>query len=175
MPDTAAVRLAQFSFAIKPTGETRPTPVTATRRRPRPSSRDAGFADTRSRKPGSGGLGVRFDGGYRVLDLLDRLGVLVRDLDAERLLEGHDELDRVERVRTEVVHERGLGLHFVRLDAELLHDDALDLFFHRIRHRDPPKIFVLLRDRHSEGCRDQNSSVRSLSDVCLLYTSPSPR
>src|SRR5450755_1715588 len=144
MPETPAVRFAQFSFAVRPTGETRPTPVTATRRRPRPSSRDAGFADTRSRNLGSGGLGVRFDVGNRVLDLLDLLGVLVRDLDAEGLLEGHDELDGVERIRAEVVHERGLGLHLVRLDAELLHDDALDLFFNRIRHLDPPKILSSL-------------------------------
>src|SRR5512140_30889 len=146
MPDTPAARLAQFSFAVRPTGETRPTPVTATRRRPRPSSRDPELTGTVRESSGSGGLRVRFDVGNRVLDLLDLLGVLVRDLDAERLLEGHHELDRVERIRAEVVHERGLGLHLVRLDAQLLHDDALDLFFHRIRHLRSSENLVVLKN-----------------------------
>src|SRR5664280_2976503 len=96
MPETPAVKLVQFSFAGRPTGDRRPTPVTATRRRPRPSRRGAGFADTRRGSPESGRLRVRLDVGNRVLDLLDLLGVLVRDFDAERLLESHDQLDGVE-------------------------------------------------------------------------------
>ena len=40
-----------------------------------------------------------------VLDALDVLGLLVGDLDLELLFEGHDELDRVERVGPEVVDE----------------------------------------------------------------------
>jgi hypothetical protein len=43
---------------------------------------------------------------------VDGIGLLVGDLDAELLLDGHDDLDRVEAVEAEVVVE-------VRLDVEL--------------------------------------------------------
>src|SRR5207302_8029388 len=38
----------------------------------------------------------------------DLLGILVRDFDLELLLEGHHQLDRVERIRSQVVDERGI-------------------------------------------------------------------
>jgi hypothetical protein len=41
---------------------------------------------------------------------VDRVGVLVGDLDAELLLNGHDDLDGVEAVKTEVVGEVSGGL-----------------------------------------------------------------
>lgn len=41
---------------------------------------------------------------------VDAVGVLVRDLDAELLLDGHDDLDGVEAVEAEVVGEVGGGL-----------------------------------------------------------------
>src|SRR5690242_14931664 len=63
----------------------------------------------------------------------DLLGVLVRDLDPELHLEGHHELHRIERVRPEIVHERGVRRHFLLVDSELLHDDALDLVCNRHR------------------------------------------
>jgi hypothetical protein len=57
----------------------------------------------------------------------DLLGVLVRDLDPELLFERHDQLDGVERVGAQVVHERRVRRHLFLVDPELLHDDALDL------------------------------------------------
>merc|ERR1719313_2127283 len=51
-----------------------------------------------------------------------RLGLLVRDLDVERLLDGHDQLDGVERVRAEVLGEARARDDRVKLDAQLLRD-----------------------------------------------------
>jgi hypothetical protein len=55
----------------------------------------------------------RLDVADRVADRLDALGVLLGDLDLELLLEREHELDDGERVRLEVVDERGLGLELV--------------------------------------------------------------
>lgn len=41
---------------------------------------------------------------------MDRVGILVGDLDAELLLDGHDDFDGVERVEAEVVGEVSGGL-----------------------------------------------------------------
>lgn len=50
---------------------------------------------------------------------MDVVGVLVGDLDAEFLLDGHDDLDGVEAVEAEVVGEVGGGLDV--LDVVDLH------------------------------------------------------
>src|SRR5207247_2313518 len=86
---------SQFSRLPIPRGETMPTPVMTTRlsMSVRPCCRASGV-----------GLDV-LDG---VSDRVDLLGVLVADLDLERLLQRHDQLDRVERVRSQIVHEGGL-------------------------------------------------------------------
>src|SRR2546425_1176942 len=72
-----------------------------------------------------------------VLDVLDRvadghdlLGILVGDLDVEVLLEGHDELHRIERVGPQVLDELRRGGDVVLLHPELLHDDLLHLLIH---------------------------------------------
>lgn len=41
---------------------------------------------------------------------MNRVGVLVGDLDAEFLLNGHDDFDGIEGVETEVIGEVGDGL-----------------------------------------------------------------
>src|SRR5262249_12070030 len=124
-----------------------PTPVTTTRLLNQPPTPDltvrtlpgpedpAELPDPRGpgqlpglRRPGLLlGLGVRLDVLDRFLHARDLLGVLVRNLDPELLFEGHDELDGVERVGPQVVHERGVRRHFLFVDPELLHDDALHL------------------------------------------------
>src|SRR5947199_2181043 len=62
----------------------------------------------------------------RLADGRDLLGVLVRDLDPELVLELHDQLDEIERVRIEVLLERGLLRDIRLLDPELLGQDFLD-------------------------------------------------
>ena len=46
---------------------------------------------------------------------MDAVGVLVGNLDAELLLDGHDDLNGVEAVETEVVGEVGGGLDVGRV------------------------------------------------------------
>jgi hypothetical protein len=52
-------------------------------------------------------------------DGLDLLRVLVRDLDPELVLELHDQLDEVERVRVEILLEGSLFRDLAFVDAEL--------------------------------------------------------
>src|SRR5512143_4025489 len=60
-----------------------------------------------------------------VTDGQDRLRGIVGDLTAELLLEGHDELDGVEAVGSEVVDEACILGDLVGLDPEMLHHDLL--------------------------------------------------
>src|SRR6202040_707229 len=76
------------------------------------------------------GLGCR---SHLLLDVVPRLGycpdllgVLVGDLHLVLLLERHDQLDEVQRVRVEILDERRLRRHLVRLGAELADDDRLE-------------------------------------------------
>src|SRR5438067_923293 len=62
-----------------------------------------------------------------VLDGLDVLGFLVRDLHLELLFHRHHQLDDVEGVGAEVLDEGGLRLDLVLTHPELFRDDALDL------------------------------------------------
>src|SRR5438093_4431593 len=78
--------------------------------------------------------GVGLDVLDGVADRVDLLGVLVADLDLERLLQRHDQLDGVERVRPQVVHEGGVHRDLLRIDAQLFDDDAFDLVLDALRH-----------------------------------------
>lgn len=53
-------------------------------------------------------------GGCDSLTGVDAVGVLVGDLDAELLLDGHDDLNGVETVQAEVVGEVGSGLDLLK-------------------------------------------------------------
>ena len=66
---------------------------------------------------------VRFDVGDGVADRCDLLGVFVRDLDVESLLELHDKLHGVERVGAQVVGETCFGHDFRLLYTQLVDDD----------------------------------------------------
>src|SRR5919107_1580788 len=113
--------LDHVASTLAPSGVTIPRPVTTTRlikppvagkpRRPAlPSIRDPG---TRSGR----GLGQELHG---VSNRQDGLGGIVGNLAAELFLEGHDKLDRVERVRAEVVDEARVFGHLLRIHAEVL-------------------------------------------------------
>ena len=56
----------------------------------------------------------------RVLNGLDALGILIRNLEwsvvaTEFLFDSHDQFHHVKRVSIEVLGERGAGLHFIEL------------------------------------------------------------
>src|SRR6266446_2097551 len=55
-----------------------------------------------------------------ILDGADLLGFLVGDLHVVFFFEGHDQLDDVERIRTQILDERGIRGHFILADAQLL-------------------------------------------------------
>src|SRR5437867_1824814 len=64
----------------------------------------------------------------------DLLRVLVADLEVELLFESHHQLDCVQRVGPQVLHELGLHGDLPLVHTELLDNDALDLllYIHRI-------------------------------------------
>jgi hypothetical protein len=61
------------------------------------------------------------------LNRRDLLGIFVRNLDLELFLESHDQFDRIQRVRAQIVDERGVIRDLFSLDAQLLRDDGLYL------------------------------------------------
>src|SRR5438067_1369012 len=108
IPDLPCVSADQNSSTVLPTGVSAPSPVTTTRR-------------------GSTILGVVLDVLDGVADGHDLLGVLVRDLDVEVLLQGHAELSGIEGVRAQVFDELRGRSDVVLLHPELLDDDLLHL------------------------------------------------
>src|ERR1043165_7203642 len=107
-PLCPASRPAHRSRVPIPSADTSPMPLTTTRLftlPPRP------FPLLLLR------LGVRLDVVDGFLDAGDLLGVLVRDLDPELLLERHHELHGVERIGAQVVHERGVDRKSTRLNS----------------------------------------------------------
>src|SRR5512145_487115 len=148
MPDLAAVMLAQASSTVLPTGQTIPRPVTTTRRRDK-------------RVPGAGS-GLLAAMGLDVIDCLldggDLLGLLVRDLGLELLLERHNELDRVEGVGAEVIDERGFVLDLGLVDPELFGDDLLDAWFDVLHCGLPFPSRMCSRGRLTEGAAPPRAS-----------------
>src|SRR4029077_16009119 len=105
------------------------TPVTTTRRRTSGLKIAVGSKRSAGRwRKGSSILvpGVLLDVLDRFADIADLLGLFVGDLDAELLLEGHHQLDDVQRIRSQIIGEAGLQGDLILVDAELLHDDRLD-------------------------------------------------
>src|SRR5262245_57395775 len=122
IPLVPAASAAQFASVPMPSDDTRPMPVTTTRR---VLVMVAAWLPGRDPSPLLLRFRVRLDVRYGFLAARDLLGVLVGDLDADLLFERHHELDGVERIGAEIVHERGIRCHFFLVDTELLHDDAL--------------------------------------------------
>src|SRR5213078_3190799 len=110
-------------------------------------------------------LGVVLDVLDRVADRHDLLGVLVRNLDVEMLLESHDELNRVERVSAQVFDELRVRGDLVFLHSELLDDDLLHLLLHRLRH-EPVTSTVEIRYMYSPPL--------TWTTWPVMYAAPSP-
>ena len=71
-----------------------------------------------------------------VADRLQFLCVFVRHFDPKLFLKGHHEFDDIQRVCAQILYERSLRRDLLRVHAELLDDDVLDLFFDRFfRHK----------------------------------------
>src|SRR5438270_133518 len=110
IPDFPCLSPDQNSSVLLPSGVSAPSPVMTTRRS--------------SIRPPSGIVLDVLDG---VADRHDLLGVLVGDLDVEMLLQGHDELDRIEGVGAQVLDELRVRVDVFLVDPELFDDDLLQL------------------------------------------------
>src|SRR4249920_336552 len=127
---------AQVEATSPPTGEVAPRPVTTTRGwSARTVTRSLGSVDSNLRgRPGcwSGGRlwsGRNARAAHVVDDVLDRLEVLqlvVRDLHPELVLGGHRDLDHRQRVDIEVVDEALVGGDLVGGDTGDLVDDLAE-------------------------------------------------
>src|SRR6266542_3283953 len=151
MPERPSRRPAQNSSAVLPRGVTAPTPVITTRRL---SMAIDGI---------NGPLLILLDIADRVTHRGDLLRVLVGDLEVELLLEGHDQLDRVERIGAQILDELRVGVDLVLFDPELLDDDLLHPLLDRLCHEHPP----LPRELNSlHRCR------RPPGAACYMYRPP---
>src|SRR5580765_6575864 len=107
-----------------PTGVIAPIPVTTTRRFIDPSSRPS-LGMLRSGSLRARHLLVQV--ADRIADRAELLGIFIRDVDVELLLELHDQLDDIEAVGAEVLDEAGLVGELLALHPELLLDNVTDL------------------------------------------------
>src|ERR1700682_6330001 len=138
IPERPATRAGQNSPAVFPTGVTAPAPVITTRR----LSMAMAPADRR--------LLVLLDVADGIPDGRDLLRVLVGDLEVKFLLEGHHQLDGVERVGPQVFDELRVGVDLVLFHPELLDDDFHDPLLDRLCHEPlplPRKLNSHYRDR----------------------------
>src|SRR5208282_1001145 len=78
---------------------------------------------------------VSLDIGDDVLDSADLLGVLVGDFDVKLLFQRHYQLDDIERIRAEILYERGLRSYFVGGHTQLLAYLLANLGFDVLSHR----------------------------------------
>src|SRR5690348_5758744 len=143
IPLRPATMLSQAVLMSLPTGETMPRPVTTTRLfirsfqgcKNESCAIGRSFRFNGSKRPGetprmrASGLYVGLDVIHRLLHGGDLLGFLVRDLGLELFLEGHDQLNGIERIGAQIVHEGSVRGDVLFLDAKLFDDDLLDALF----------------------------------------------
>src|SRR3990170_4997560 len=135
MPDRPSPMAVQNSSTVFPTGVTAPSPVMTTRR-------SLTAPPPRSDQPLRRVVLDVLDG---VSHRRDLLGILVRDLDVERLLERHDQLHGVQGVGAEILDELRRGDHLFFLRPQLFADDFLDFVLNRVCHAQcPPSCIVKL-------------------------------
>src|SRR5262249_35171856 len=116
MPLRPAASAAQLASVPMPSDDTRPIPVTTTRR---VLVMSLLF------------LAVRLDVLDGFLDAGNLLGVFVGNLDAQLLFQGPHDPHGAERPRAQVVHKRRVRRHSLLVDADLLHDEALHFVGYR--------------------------------------------
>jgi hypothetical protein len=76
----------------------------------------------------------------RLLDGVEFLGVFIRNLDTEFILDRHDQLDDVEAIQSKIIDEICFRRHLVRIDAQMFHNDFLYLFADVAHRPVPPEM-----------------------------------
>src|SRR3989441_10105531 len=136
-PLRASIRPPQKVSLPIPRGVMAPIRVTTTRRRVIGGASRAGDDPLPLL---SGVLAhVGFDVFHRLAHRGNLLGILVRDLNAELLFQGHHELYHVERVGAEIIDKRGPGGDFISRYPELFHDDVFDAIKDGCHRASPPR------------------------------------
>src|SRR3954463_5819252 len=126
----------------RPSGVTRPIPVTTTRLieksirgkpirgksmpNPRQMPPPAPQPVRRGAFERSARSAMRLDESDGVLDRHDLLGRVIGNFAAELFLERHDQLDGIEAVRPQIVDEAGIFGYLGLVDAEMLDNDLLN-------------------------------------------------
>src|SRR5271157_5734735 len=181
--DSPATSLRHVASTPQANGVTMPRPVTTTRligvpppSKTFPPCRDRGFqckragrkagplaptdshkhktAPRRTRRSSLAGGGL-FEKLHGIADGDYALRLIVRNFDPELLFEGHHQLNRVERIRAQIVDEIGAVDNFIGFHAEMLHDDLLHAlcdiahFFASLLRRvcNPPSVTIPSRPR----------------------------
>src|SRR5687767_3858585 len=138
MPHLPATTFFHKVSASLPSGETIPMPVMTTRRSvelPGIKTKGAAWACTSAK--GCPEKVVRLlladlvDVFNDIAHALELFGFLVGDFMAELLLEGHDKLDGVERIGSEVFNELGIRGDLVGIHPKLLHNYIFNSMFCR--------------------------------------------
>src|SRR3982751_5702831 len=107
---------SQVSSVPMPSADTRPIPVTTTLRfNVNPPQNPA--ADISSRL--SMGLNVR----NSVPHSLNLLGIFVGDFNPKPFFKGHHKFHSIQRIRSQVIDERGCRSHFRFIHTQLFHDN----------------------------------------------------
>jgi len=101
----------------------------------------------RNNKLLTSGLRVARNKADGIADSLDLLGGVIGNLDAELFFECHDQLDRVEAVRTQVVDELGALVYLGSLDSKMLDNNLFHTLGNVAHLKILPVIFDLFRFR----------------------------
>src|SRR5690606_1092975 len=119
-PLTPAIRFFQYSSTLLPKGVIAPRPVTTTRL----SSIKENLV-----------FGVCLSVRNGVANCSDLFSLLVGDCDAQFLFALHDQLNSVQRIRSQIVSKTCCRGHFLLTNAQLINDDRF-YFVCNVRHYD---------------------------------------
>jgi hypothetical protein len=92
-------------------------------------------------------FGVGDDVINRGLDRTDLLCFFIGNFGLELFFEGHDQLDGVQGIGAQIVHERGLVLDVLQLYAQLFGYDLLDPFFDSTHFVSPLGVVAMFTAR----------------------------
>src|SRR5207249_1432191 len=109
-----------------------------------------------------------------LFDRRDLFRFFVGNLGLKLLLEGHHELDRVERIGAKIIDERRFILDLGFIDAKLLGDDFLDPLFNVFHASPPPRGSKTDRFYQITGVRQRHAAADESRFICRQVISMPP-